>query len=172
MRYRKISTLDGTICFDSVVVKVFLITLCVCVFSSSSSLFVLFDRSSAHWLYVCFILSTASLSVQLCIVVLPLGCVHRFVLRTRLGDAHGHRREREREVHLDVEHRRINFIPTSIDDRPRCLSRQSDNRSTFFVFARQACETKSTTASKIFVRFVIGKRHSIQRGRLPTLQPE
>ena len=167
MRYRQISMLDWRKCFDSVVGKVFLITLCVDRLNDEkgvcSRLDLLFSFCSIDQVHIGCTYASSSLSVQLYIVVLPLGCVHRFVLRTRLGDAHGHRRERK--VHLDIEHRRINFIRTSIDDRPRCLSWQNDNRSTFFVFARQACETKSTTASKIFVWFRIWARDLTQRGR-------
>ena len=61
-----------------------------------------------------------SLSVQLCIVALTLECVHPFSTRHCLVDAYEYRREfaqRERQIRLDVEPRRVNVIAESRDDR-------------------------------------------------------
>ena len=112
-----------------------------------------------------------SLSPQLSIVVMTLRCVHPFSTRHCLVDAYEYRREfAQREIHLDVEPRRMNFMSWGKYDGPRCLSRQSDTRSTFFDVTRPAHQTKSSIGSTLSVWFSIWQRETIQRVRLPVLQ--
>ena len=146
----------------------------MCLFSSSSSLDVLFDRSSAHWLYVCFIIfSSSSLSSTVYRCTESRMC-SSILNETSLGwclrISKGVCSEREGGIHFDVESGRINFISWGIYDWPRCWSRQSDDiRSTFFDVTHPAHETKTFIVREWSIRFVIGKQHQIQRVRLPRL---